>query len=147
MLCEKIMNIKLIINQSDYLTSFYISELTNHAKVNLNEINYNTEEKQAVIYLTRFKVVSGKKFLGLGECERDYNTQIKSKIIIKNIQNAEIVKADTCADVNEITLIFGISIEKNKIYFGSAEEATGKHCFNASFFGDNLILEIEDIEK
>jgi len=141
------MNINIVIDHADYLTSSYISELTNHAKVNLKEINYNPGEKRAVIYLTRFSVTGGKKLMGLGEYVRDYNTPIKSKIVIKNIESAEIKQADTCIDVKEITLIFGISFKKNEIYFGSAEEAKGKHCFGASFFGDNLILEIEDMEN
>ncbi len=138
------MKIKLSIGQSDYLTSSYISELTNHAKVNLEEIIYDPEKELAEIQLTRYQVVDGKNLLGLGEYQRDYDSPIKSKAIIKNIERADIKKAAQCDDIKEITLIFGITFKRNEIYLGSAEEATGQHCFDASFFGDKLIIEIED---
>ncbi len=133
------MNIKLHIDKTDHLTNSYISELTNHAKVDLQKIDYDPEKELAVIPLTRYRVVSGRKLLKLGEYQRDYNTPIQSRAVIRNIQNAEIEKADTCKDIKEITLIFGINIKQKEIFFGSAEEASGKHCYGASFFGDNLI--------
>ena len=141
------MNIKLHIDQSDHLTNRYISELTNHARVDLEKMNYDPKNKLAVIPLTRYRVVSVRKLLRFFEHQRDYNNPIQSRVIIRNIQNAEMEKADTCNDIKEITLIFGINIKKNEIFFGSAEEASGKHCYGASFFGDNLILELEDIEN
>lgn len=140
------MNIKLHINQSDYLTNAYISEFTNHAIVEFEKINYDVNNKLAIIPLTRYRIEGGKKMLGLGEYPRNYNTPIQSSAIIRNIENAEFTKADNCEDVKEITLIFGITINNNKIYFSSAEEASGKVCYESSFFGSNLILELEDIE-
>jgi hypothetical protein len=138
------MNIKLHIDRSDHLTNLYISELTNHARVGIEKIQYDPEKELAIIPLTRYRVVGGRKLLCLGEYQRD-NTPIQSSAIIRNIKKAEITRADTCADIQEITLIFGITIKTGEISFGSAEEATGRHCFGATFFGDSLILEIEDI--
>jgi len=141
------MNIKLQINKTDHLTKSYISELTNHATVDLENINYDPGKELAVIPFTRYRVVGGRKLLKLGEYQRDYNTPIQSRAVIRNIHNAEMEKADTCGDIKEITLIFGINIKESEIFFGSAEEASGKHCYGVSFFGDNLVLELEDIEK
>lgn len=138
------MNIKLRIDQSDHLTNSYISELTNHARVDIGKIQYEPEKELAVIPLTRYRVVSGRRLLGLGEYQRD-DSPIRSRAIIRNIKKAEINKSDMCNGLEEITLIFGITIKMNEISFGSAEEATGRHCFNAAFLGESLILEIEDI--
>jgi hypothetical protein len=141
------MKIKLHINQSDYLTSSYISELTNHGRIELNRINYDPEEELANILLVRYPIVSGRNLMQLGEYQRDYENPIQTSIIIKGIQTAEISKSDKCDDIKEITLILGLSIKGKEIYFGSAEEATGEHCYGASFWGDNLILELEDIKE
>ncbi len=138
------MKIKLQIEQSDHLTNLYISELTNHARVDIGKIQYEPEKELAVIPLTRYRVVSGRRLLGLGEYQRD-DSPIRSSAIIRNIKKAEINKSEMCDGLKEITLIFGITIKKNEISFGSAEEATGRHCFSAVFLGESLILEIEDV--
>ncbi len=113
-------------------------------RLDLGEIQYDSEKGSCTFPLKRYRVVSGKKLLGIGEYRRD-DSPIRSSVIITNIKKAEISRSDTCAGIQEITLIFGITIKNGEISLGSAEEATGKHCFNAAFFGGDLILEIEDI--
>lgn len=128
------MYIKLRIDPSDHLTTSYISELTNHARVEMGKIQYEPEKELALIPLTRYRVVSGRRLLGVGDYQRD-DSPIQSRAIIRNIKKAEIIRSDTCADIQEITLIFGMSIKTGEISFGSAEEAAGRHCFGATFFG------------
>ena len=128
------------------MTNAYISEFTNHAIVEPEKIYYDVKNSLAIIPFTRYRITGAKKLLGLGEYPRNYDAPIQARAIIKNIENAELNRADHCEDVKEIKLIFGISINNNKIYFGSAEEASGIVCYEASFLGSNLILEIEDIE-
>jgi len=143
-LSDESMNIKLHIDPSDHLTNSHVSELTNHARVDIGKIQYEPEKELAVIPLIRFRVIGGRRLLGVGEYRRD-DSPILSRAIIRNIKKAEINTSDACVGLKEITLIFGITIKKNEISFGSAEEATGRHCFNAAFYGESLILEIEDV--
>ena len=141
------MTIKLHINQCDHLTRTFISELTNHAQVELKRVNYDPEKGLAEIPLVLYPIVGGRSLLKVGEYKRNYDKPIQSRIIIKNIKDAEITKSALCEDIEKITLLFGFTIEDNSVYFGSVEEATGETCYGVTFFGDNLILELEDIEE
>lgn len=123
----------------------WISPLINHARINLNKILYNREEKLVEIPLTRksfdFKVTFW------GERPR-YHEQEKQAILrIRHVKDIRIHTERDLLDKMEgfFTVLFGLVVKASAIYISSAEENRGKQMCEIIIFVSSLDIEIVDV--
>ena len=128
---------------SDHLIQSALSDLLSGAEVILDDIRFDSSKKAVDIQLTRYPVTERKSFLGFRRRIRD-SKGIRSKIAISNVEKSETHLADTCRGISKITLLFGIGFRDQTIFFGSVQEASGKHCYSARYWGPDLVLEVRD---
>jgi hypothetical protein len=105
-----------------------ISILTDRAKVCIDDIHYNEATGIVDIYLQR-KELTGFQNVFLREKQPKYSDNvIKSLLIIRQVEDMNIkVDPRLKANCNScFTVLFGLKVDDNQLYLGSAEEIQGK---------------------
>jgi hypothetical protein len=105
-----------------------ISILTDRAKVCIDDIHYNEAMGIVDIYLQR-KELTGFQKVFLREKQPIYSDKvIKSLLTIRQVEDMNIKvdprlkdNCDSC-----FTVLFGLKVDDNQLYLGSAEEIQGK---------------------
>ena len=107
--------------------STVLSFLTDRAVICVDEIHYDKENGIVTIFLQRNEITGYKKTL-LGEMRPVYShTKIKSILMIRQVEEIIINVDDRLiADYGScFTVLFGLKVDHNRLYLGSAEEAQG----------------------
>jgi hypothetical protein len=108
--------------------STILSFLTDNAVICVDEIHHDKENGIVTIYLQRNEITGYKKML-LGEIRPVYSrTKIKSVLTIMQVEEIIINVDDRLVDdCNScFTVLFGLKVDHNRLYLGSAEEAQGQ---------------------
>lgn len=105
-----------------------ISILTDRAKVCIDDIHYNEAMGIVDIYLQR-KELTGFQKVFLREKQPIYSDKvIKSLLTIRQVEDMNIKVdprlKDNCNSC--FTVLFGLKVDDNQLYLGSAEEIQGK---------------------
>jgi len=104
-----------------------ISILTDGAKVCVHDIHYDEAKGIVDIYMQR-KELTGFKKSFLGEMQPVYSqTTIKSLLTIRQVEEMSIQIDDKLEDDCDscFTVFFGVKVDDNQLYLGSAEETQG----------------------
>jgi hypothetical protein len=132
------MNIQLLYGV--FVSEKDIANATDNAKIFISDISYVNKEKIVYIPFRYFEKEKNDKRL----LDKFFPKKIELKnslVIIKNVESLEIV--NNCKDkTDEITVLFGLTIEGNEIYLSSAEEYRGDVFFEMSIIVNNIDIEI-----
>ena len=125
-----------------------ISVLTDKAIVCVADIHHDKVRGIVNIAMQRKDIVGFKKSF-LGEMRPVYGqSMIKSQLIIKNVKEMKVVVADRLiTDCNScFTVLFGLKVDGNQLYLGSAEEEDGDVLCHISIEVKELSIEFGDNE-
>ena len=121
-----------------------IAALTNFASADINNVNFDSDNKTLSIPIERHHIESYRRFLGP---KYDHKKRIPSLIKLGAVRRYEI--EDHCRenDLTKIQLLFGLSvkIDEKEIYLGSVEEDQGWTCFSITAIVEQFDIEISDI--
>ena len=126
-----------------------ISVLTDQAKVCVDDIHHDKVRGIVSIYMQRQDIVDFKKSF-LGEMRPFYGqSMIKSLLTIKNVKEMNVeVDNQLITDCNScFTVLFGLKVDDNRLYLGSAEEASGKILCQITIKVKELSIEFGDDEN
>lgn len=125
------------------------SVLTDGAKVCIDDIHYEEAKETVNIYMQRKELTGFKKPL-LGEMQPVYSqTMIKSLLTIRQVEEMSIkvddrlvVECNSC-----FTVLFGLKVDDNHLYLGSAEETQGNILCQVYIRVKELSIEFRDEVK
>lgn len=121
-----------------------IAALTDRAKLHIREVTYERERETVVLPIDRFRVTRAKKPFRFLPYKQDYANGIRSTVTIRNVRVCEI-EDNSPEHTTEVTLMFGITIDSDKIFAGSAEEGVGDERGKA-WYGIDMEVSAIDIE-
>ena len=123
-----------------------ISILTDGAKVCVDDIHYDPAKKTVEMYMQRKEIIGFKKAL-FGEMRPVYGqTWYRSLLIIRQVEEMNI-KVDNklvkdCGSC--FTILFGVNLDGNLLYLGSAEEIQGDNLCEVQIKVKELSIEFSD---
>jgi hypothetical protein len=126
-----------------------ISVLTDKAKICVDDIHHDEVRGIVNIAMQRKDIVDFKKSF-LGEMRPIYGHRMnKSLLTIKNVKEMKVVVADQLiTDCNScFTVLFGLKVDDNRLYLGSAEEEQGNLLCEISIEVKELSIEFGDDVK
>ncbi len=123
--------------------------LTDGAKICIDDIHYDEAKGVVEIQMQRKELTGFKKSL-LGGMRPVYGqTRVKSILTIRQVEEIEIkvddrlaVECSSC-----FTLLFGLKVDGNRLYLGSAEESRGIPLCQIFIEVKVLSIELGDEEK
>lgn len=122
-----------------------IETITDRATLFCQSFLYEKDKGLITFDIVRYPIKKKRKLLGsITPYSRNMNIKVKSKITIKNVMSSKITDNLSPTDKQEITLLFGLTVEDNTILISSAEESRGKQLFSAILEISELDLEISD---
>jgi len=123
-----------------------ISILTDRAKICVNDIKYDEANGIVEIPIQRYALTGFKKS-SFGETKPIYSQDtIRSLLTIRQVEEIKIKTDDRLVtDCNScFTLLFGLKMEDNSLYLGSAEEAQGNLLCQIFIKVRRMSIEISD---
>lgn len=126
-----------------------ISFLTDRAKICLDDIQYDKAEGKVKIIMLRKKPIKFSKSI-FGKIQPVYSqSTIKSLLIIRQVEEMSIKVDDRLVrDCNsDFTVLFGLRMDGNNLYFGSVEEAQGNLLCQIHIKVGRINLELYDVEE
>ena len=140
------MHIKLdTLDEIPDLPEMVLSSLMNHAKINVNKIRYNQEEKWVEIPLTRRMV--GFRTTLLGRRPKYSKHEIQSLLRIRGVTNLHIHSVECLIEELEgvFTALFGLKIDEQAVHISSVEEISGRQLCKIAISLSKINIEFSDI--
>jgi hypothetical protein len=124
-----------------------VASLTDGAKLRVNQIHYDDNEKVLTLPIRRIIAANAKgrpRTIASG-IANDRSKLNESRIVIRKIQSYS--QSNLCGNnVSEITILFGVKVDENEIYISSAEELSGELMFELLIKVSEVDIEISDYE-
>jgi hypothetical protein len=123
-----------------------IVELTDHSLIQVDTLRYDTEQGLVELLVDRFPVVRQKtRRFWQTKFARDYETKIRSIVLIRNVTSCEIEDHCEAYEQGEVTMMLGLGIKSGTVFFISHEEDRGIHSCSMSATVSKLGIEIRDL--
>ena len=111
--------------------------IANKGILRVNQLKYRPEKHIITFPFVRFDIMGKSAFSGT----RHKNEPIHCNLTIRNVTDCII--SDT-RELEEITILFGLSFKEGDIYLRSAEEYKGTPCFECTCKVSEIDIEIND---
>jgi hypothetical protein len=123
-----------------------IEAITDSSRVRPGEERYNADNRTFTLPIIRFPLVEERRFLGkMFPYRRDDTKPIRSLVTIGNVAdwNVRVLQAE---EREEVTLLFGVVIQGDKVTISSAQEDAGQACYVVELTIDGLDFELRDVD-
>ena len=122
-----------------------IEAITNKAILHFRDVKYNEVDKCITLPITRYNFKTQRGFFGnIKPYGYDKNVTIKSVITVRNVTSNNITCNMPSYDT-EITILFGMKVEDNKLLITSAEEDQGEPGYEIEIKVSTIDVEIRDV--
>ncbi len=138
------MRFSFISDQNLLSISRELSILTNHDRIDVNNIKYDQDKNYLLIPLKR-RCLREYRYGAFGRIITKYSDHfILSQLEFHQIKECRILKQSFVESCNPIMLLFGIQLEQNRLYFCSAEEYHGLLAFELEAQFNRIEFEFND---
>ena len=122
-----------------------IEAITDSSRVRPGDERYDAVSRSFSLPIIRFPLSEERRFLGkMFPYRRDETQPIKSLVTIRNVADWH-VRVLQAQALEEVTLLFGVVIQGDKIVISSAQEDAGQACYLVELTIDGLDLELQDV--
>ncbi len=118
-----------------------IAAITDHAKLHTGNVHFDRPSETVHFDVTRFPLWKQRKTLGN---LHDVHHPISAVVTIRNVIACDIDDHGLDESLGEITLLFGLKIERDEMFAFSAEERQGHTCYTMRLKIGDLDIEIAD---
>jgi hypothetical protein len=123
-----------------------IEAITDSSRVRPGEERYDAGRRSFSLPIIRFPLSEERRFLGkMFPYRRDETRPIRSLVTIRNVVDWH-VRVLQAGEIEEVTLLFGVVIQADKIVISSAQEDAGQACYQVELTIDRLDFELRDID-
>ena len=112
--------------------------LLNHAEVFVEQTKYDLEKKTLFLNLKRFPVIKKTAFSKTKHSKEAINCEV----VIRNVDECNI--ESIAKEFETVTILFGLHFAKDRLYFCSAQEDSGKPCYSVDCRVSEFDIEITD---